>query len=239
MKSIVFIFCMMLSAVVCSSPIRSALGAERNNREPIPYDSEVEYIGVGEAIGPYIDTGYSWTTENIEIFIEFLRTAEPTANTGLFGSQKIGTDTNWGLQFWCPNPSSVQHYLGSTAVIYAWNPSTNVKYTFTGQARANHTWMIDINGDVHAGNWSGSVCNNVTTIGLFSLYNNVNMTGRRTNNVLVYSFRLVDDGIVVIDMIPVRFTNELGEVEGGMYDKVSSQIFRNQGTGAFLIGPDL
>lgn len=45
----------------------------------------------------------------------------------------------------------------------------------------------------------------------------------------------IDD---VRDMIPVRFTNELGQSEGAMYDRVSGQLFRNQGTGAFIVGPD-
>ena len=39
-------------------------------------------------------------------------------------------------------------------------------------------------------------------------------------------------------MLPVRFTNESGVLEGAMYDRVSGQLFRNAGTGAFIIGPD-
>ena len=39
-------------------------------------------------------------------------------------------------------------------------------------------------------------------------------------------------------MVPVRFVNELGEWEGGMYDKVSGEIYKNSGAGEFLIGPD-
>ena len=45
-------------------------------------------------------------------------------------------------------------------------------------------------------------------------------------------------GNVKIDLIPVRFTNENGETEGAMYDKISNMLFRNQGTGMFVIGPD-
>jgi hypothetical protein len=45
-------------------------------------------------------------------------------------------------------------------------------------------------------------------------------------------------GTLVRDMIPVRFTNELGQSEGAMYDRASGQLFRNQGKGAFLYGPD-
>lgn len=45
-------------------------------------------------------------------------------------------------------------------------------------------------------------------------------------------------GNLVFDLQPVRFTNELGQSEGAMYDRVSGEIFRNAGTGAFTIGPD-
>ena len=44
--------------------------------------------------------------------------------------------------------------------------------------------------------------------------------------------------MIARDFIPVRFTNELGETEGAMFDRVSGQLFRNDGTGAFIIGPD-
>lgn len=46
------------------------------------------------------------------------------------------------------------------------------------------------------------------------------------------------NAILVRDMIPVRFTNEHGQSEGAMYDRVSGQLFRNVGTGTFTIGPD-
>ena len=42
-----------------------------------------------------------------------------------------------------------------------------------------------------------------------------------------------------IDLVPVRFTNEQGQSEGAMYDKVSKQLFRNQGTGSFQYGNDI
>lgn len=47
-----------------------------------------------------------------------------------------------------------------------------------------------------------------------------------------------NDGDVLADMFPVRFMNENGVSEGAMFDKVSGQLFRNAGTGAFIIGPD-
>ena len=96
------------------------MGAWGLGRKRLPYDAEVEYIGVGSTVGPYIDTGYRWTTDNIKIDIEFLRTGTPKAQTGLFGSQKVGQDTNWGVQFWQTYATNVQHYIGSSSNVYHW-----------------------------------------------------------------------------------------------------------------------
>lgn len=56
----------------------------------------------------------------------------------------------------------------------------------------------------------------------------------------VASFSIIDIATnkILIDFIPVRFTNELGQSEGAMYDRVSGEFFRNSGTGSFVIGPD-
>ena len=54
----------------------------------------------------------------------------------------------------------------------------------------------------------------------------------------LYYLKMSKDGSSVRDFIPVRFTNSLGVSEGAMYDRVSGQLFRNAGTGAFVIGPD-
>lgn len=67
---------------------------------------------------------------------------------------------------------------------------------------------------------------------LFSIGNIGSDLGR------IYSLSISRAGQLIADYIPIRFTNERGEAEGAMYDRVSGQLFRNQGTGAFLYGPD-
>ena len=54
----------------------------------------------------------------------------------------------------------------------------------------------------------------------------------------IYYFRVEQYGEAVQDYIPIRFTNENGVSEGAMYDRVSGGLFRNQGTGYFIVGPD-
>ena len=54
----------------------------------------------------------------------------------------------------------------------------------------------------------------------------------------IYSIS-IDDGNINLKLIPVRFTNENGNNEGAMFDTVSKALFRNSGTGNFIIGPDI
>ena len=50
----------------------------------------------------------------------------------------------------------------------------------------------------------------------------------------IASYKHIKNGQTVIDFIPVRVGNV-----GYMYDKVSRQLFGNNGTGNFILGPDI
>ena len=56
---------------------------------------------------------------------------------------------------------------------------------------------------------------------------------------MIYGCTIEEGGVLVRDFIPVRFTNEQGVSEGAMYDRVSGQLFRNSGTGVFIVGTDI
>lgn len=51
-------------------------------------------------------------------------------------------------------------------------------------------------------------------------------------------FRVVRNGVVRMDLRPVRLTNLEGDLEGAMYDSVSRQLLYNNGTGTFAYGDD-
>lgn len=55
----------------------------------------------------------------------------------------------------------------------------------------------------------------------------------RYGNMRIYSCQLYDAGELVRDYIPVRVGTT-----GYLYDKVSGELFGNQGTGDFILGPD-
>ena len=75
----------------------------------------------------------------------------------------------------------------------------------------------------------GTFLDNSLSLFLFGVNGNtsINTNGR------ISSCKIYHSGVLVRDYIPVR----KGTV-GYMYDRVSGQLFGNQGTGAFIIGPD-
>lgn len=83
--------------------------------------------------------------------------------------------------------------------------------------------------------WDTTLGESLANIFLFS-----NAASGYTSVSRICSFWIKDatTGQSLIDFIPVRFTNEFGQSEGAMYDRVSRQLFGNQGTGTFTIGPD-
>ena len=65
---------------------------------------------------------------------------------------------------------------------------------------------------------------------LFGFNNNGVADGKPTR---LYAFQVTQGSALIMDMIPVR----VGSV-GYMYDRVSGRLFGNDGTGAFVVGPD-
>lgn len=51
---------------------------------------------------------------------------------------------------------------------------------------------------------------------------------------LWYGFKFYEYNNLIMDLIPVR----IGDI-GYMYDKVSGKLFGNEGTGEFILGPDV
>lgn len=101
---------------------------------------------------------------------------------------------------------------------------------------------------MHTWTYANNVCSipelqiskNVSAIGFGSTSANIRLfhgyNGRTPAQIAEYKH--TKNGVVVCNLIAVRFTNENGVSEGAMYDKVTKQLFRNQGTGSFIIGPD-
>jgi hypothetical protein len=81
-------------------------------------------------------------------------------------------------------------------------------------------------------------CNYNRTLPVISIWlfgrNSDNPLYKRMISIKISASQIWQDDTLVLDLIPVRKGNV-----GYMYDRVSGQLFGNQGTGEFVLGPDL
>ena len=201
-------------------------------RKPkLPYDAEVEYL---ESTGTqYIDTGLNSTTDGFCNFeISFQKT---TTNTGVSDSGynapfgfKYASTARYGI-WGGTNSSNTDLYAGINAYNFAvlskdtsWhivNVENGVAVTIDGTATQIGTGTVRAN------------------MGLF-LFANITSSSGSSSYIVVpskisYCKIYNTSGVLVRDFIPVRVGTT-----GYLYDRVSGQLFRNAGTGAFTIGPD-
>ena len=109
--------------------------------------------------------------------------------------------------------------------------SANVFYDIV-----NKPDVVSVDGDAIVPSASGDFVTD-GTIPIFAWRRNANIIIK--GKTVIAFMKMWDNGVLIRDFIPVRFTNSNGQSEGAMYDKVSRQLFRNAGTGQFVIGPDV
>lgn len=200
---------------------------------PLPYDAEVEYL---ESDGDQYISGfytYDGTETSVAMSIEWMKIASVPSGQNFIVGVASDTITNVsgprfaqyqnGTRFSCDSGGWLN--LGLLA-------DSNIKYKTDVLFQSPDTISASMNGGTtSSGNRNFYVVQG-TYILLFRITSSNKLIGR------IYSAKFIIDGTLVRDMIPVRFTNELGQSEGAMYDRVSGQLFRNQGTGNFIVGRD-
>lgn len=207
---------------------------------PLPYDAEVEYI---ESTGTqYIDTGViadqdvllvcsgKWT-DTTTTTVKYAVTT-PIKSRVVFGWLLNRRGTSFGF-------GAVTNSMTAGFVDTDWH---SVVLCSTGD---EPYYEVDGTKTLLA------VQTSTTSLGKIFLFGN----GDTTNgSIFRLSFVMITSpstGEVLIDLIPVRFTNELGQSEGAMYDRANPTVgmnpdgsprtdglYRNRGTGAFLYGHD-
>lgn len=185
-----------------------------------PYDSEVEYL---ESSGTQrIDSGV-YGNENTNVSIKFQIVTFSSNAQGVLGAreqyQKRGFGFTWNsnsnntLFFQLFNGEN-SHYQLSTTALEVRNDKGNLyvnnELVFTHSSSPSFTTPSSIN--------------------LFMMRDNIGYYSKSR----IYYCQLRDNGVLVRDFIPVR----IGTI-GYMYDKVSGKLFGNQGTGSFILGPDV
>lgn len=205
----------------------------RYSKKPLPYDAEVEYL---QSTGTqWIDTGvliidiYSNPTSKIR-FMPLKKVSD--LFQGIFGCANAANTTVGGWFCYINQNNFLSIAYGDEAKNPTSSASLSKGIFYEVEMRKNNLF-ID-------GEYSGS-CIQGTSFGgqrLALFTRKSNTTSSRAFVGRIFSCSIFNDGIIVRDYIPVRFTNENGVSEGAMYDKVTKQLFRNQGTGSFIVGPD-
>lgn len=199
----------------------------------LPYDAEVEYL---ESTGTqYIDTGlpisqgYRFVSN-----VAFVGKATTSASRGNFlWYVQSGFNT-----FQC-SENLITPLLSSQMPTI--DTSGNVFYEIEQRAFAGDK-SAAVDGVVYATLTSSTI----VSVQNWNYLLFAGVTAASGGRILKYgyakcrNFAMYDsNNRALIDLIPVRFTNELGQSEGAMYDRVSRKLFRNAGTGSFTIGPDV
>lgn len=203
-------------------------------KNTIPFDAEIEYL---ESTGTqYIDTGVYSNGGMVRYELDFRPSSakqQDGVHQGYFGLSNNGS--RWfGVAATTLRSRGIGIGLGQSA-IWTGLPSVNryVVAVSSGSATVNGE-SVGTAGSVsvaRTGNLYLFAINSVGASGVSS----VSPQDCRVYKLKIYG----SDSTLVRDFQPVRFTNERGQREGAMYDRVSGQRFDNAGTGSFVLGPDL
>ena len=201
----------------------------------LPYDAEVEYLE---------STGTQWI------------------ETGIYGNDTILVKCGWSYRDSSSyySPFGTRTSLASRAFAFSGsvtngiyiNYSTSARYlSYSGKDVYAHEWEVQLGKD--GSSWysylakDGALVSSSTgaptafstelTIPLFAYRSNSGILTFGNGGQRIKFFQVKQGSEIVLDLFAVRFTNSLGQTEGAMYDRVSGQLFRNAGTGAFVIGP--
>ena len=204
----------------------------------LPYDAEVEWLEEGPA-GSYIQTDIP-TTKNTYCAVS-LEVVNATKMDGggvccaIYGLGQSWDFNSYGLfyitQAGQPNLGKLNFHGRYNVLSDLIQTDDPVRFDVSVSPNGSNNVIVS------CGSFSSIAgIGNIKDSGHFVLlWNRANKSLAKTRLIeVVFSV----DNTILGSFIPVRFTNEDGVSEGAMYDKVSGQLYRNAGTGAFIIGPD-
>lgn len=192
----------------------------------LPYDEEVEYLESTRT--QYIDTGVVGS-DDLVISGKFRYLKIDSAYSNILGCRSAGGGTS---------NDQISFTTTSNSAYAGWGRSENEIQVFKVNKDYDFSFKrgLLVRNGVSSTYTTGQFIQSGLTIYLFCR----NQAGSTANLSMsrIYNISISNSTSQLIDLISVRFTNELGVSEGAMYDRISGKLFRNQGTGAFIVGPD-
>lgn len=204
------------------------LYGDRKMVRTLPYDAEVEYLE--NADGCYIDFevnvagGDFFEISGVATYLN-----SPGGRKTLFSSN-VSKVVDASFYAYTSNRIIYASFIGGDSRKGGWGGTLNTKSRF----------VISTLGTTNNGVFNPLVrtITSFQILRFFSGYAGISEFGSSNCPFRCHELKIVRNEKTLYDCVPVRFTNSLGQTEGAMYDRVSGQLFRNAGTGAFIIGPD-
>lgn len=233
----------VLASIAAGSPIRSSIGGrfDLEGGQAQPYYSEVEYL---ESTGTqWIDTELynlrnpsNSNVYGMRVEAEVAWTHIPTTREVLCGLYKEGA-IDYLLFSSSSNPSHWGRSSGTAETSTTISIVADKVVSVTSLITSTYSSLY-VDGVDSAGTVSINLLN-LPSFPIFAIRSNAGIA--RFAHARVYGFRMRSPWLSTYqrDFVPVRFTNEYGELEGALYDRIYGTIYRNQGSGSFIIGPDV
>ena len=189
----------------------------------LPYDAEIEFLQ--SSFTQYIDTGIK-VTSNPRAIVELMQTT--TMGSDYWGNMYPGAYANTDGMF------SAYFFYGQISAWRYGNKKHEVGQSF--RVGLNVKFKLETGKKVILNDGEQEVEMNNDFVYSPDQKNVDIFRSRETSysSWKLYTFKLYDAGELVRDYIPVRVGTT-----GYLYDKVSGELFGNQGTGDFILGPDL
>ena len=175
----------------------------------------------------YIDSGIKFTSD-LASGVDIKYMLNSVAGSAAVIGSCTSNDGSWFVMY----QSGGAFYVGSSAALFGNSISANTIYEVSYRINSNNTIDQSWNGNLSSKSYTGTIVSG-SNIGIFEQLSNSSPLGRKPSGKIYYC-KIVNGGNLVRDMIPIRINTT-----GYLYDKVSKQIFANDGTGNFSLGPDL
>lgn len=194
----------------------------------LPYDAEVQWI---KSTGTqWINLDSSINSDTDSIIVEFMITSIPIGTRGFFGARLGASNKNFSIGL----ATSNYIYVDVNNSLYSTYRASSVQTGINNRAiviLSKNERTISLNGTIIATNTKFVADSFVTNSAyIFAMNGLVD----RAQNTIFYNLVWRRNGHLYMDLIPVR----VGQV-GYLYDKVSGELFGNNGTESFVLGPDV
>ena len=180
--------------------------------------TEVEYIGVGSGANSYINTGLNFSNQSyFELKFQYTSGNYSYAIFGAYSTGKATQITAEGYLYFQVGGTTVTHTFDTNIHVY----------------KVDQNNMILDNVNIGTPNW-----NNVPLfpIILFAKSTSDSLVSSYCYNARIYHCKIYNGSIPVRDFYPCYRDSDN---EPGMFDAVNKVFYPNNGSGSFIIGPEV